>query len=69
MCLAVDPQASLPGIGEVLVRHLIETFQTRGLARIDLSVMHDNAHAISLYEKLGFELVPLFTVKYKNPIN
>ena len=68
-CLAVDPQASLPGIGEVLVRHLIETFQTRGLACIDLSVMHDNAQAIALYEKLGFERVPLFTVKYKNPIN
>jgi len=68
-CLAVDPQASLPGIGEVLVRHLIETFQTRGLARIDLSVMHDNEHAIALYEKLGFERVPLFCVKYKNPIN
>lgn len=68
-CLAVDPQASLPGIGEVLVRHLIETFQTRGLAQIDLSVMHDNEQAIGLYEKLGFERVPLFSIKYKNPIN
>ncbi|HEY9566829.1 MAG TPA: N-acetylglutaminylglutamine synthetase, partial [Thalassobaculum sp.] len=68
-CLAVDPQAGLPGIGEVLVRHLVETFQTRGLAQIDLSVMHDNSQAIGLYEKLGFERVPLFTVKYKNPIN
>lgn len=68
-CLAVDPQASLPGIGEVLVRHLIETFQTRGLSHIDLSVMHDNDKAIALYEKLGFERLPLFSVKYKNPIN
>jgi len=68
-CLAVDPQASLPGIGEVLVRHLVETFQTRGLAQIDLSVMHDNEQAIRLYEKLGFERVPQFSVKYKNPIN
>jgi len=68
-CLAVDPQASLPGIGEVLARHLIETFQTRGLAQIDLSVMHDNTQAIGLYEKLGFERVPLFSIKYKNPIN
>ncbi len=68
-CLAVDPQAPLPGIGEVLLRHLIETFQTRGLAHIDLSVMHDNAPAIALYEKLGFQRVPLFNLKYKNPIN
>lgn len=68
-CLAVDPQAPLPKIGEILVRHLIETFQTRGLSHIDLSVMHDNDKAIALYEKLGFERLPLFSVKYKNPIN
>jgi len=68
-CLAVDPQAPLPGVGEVLLRHLIEVFQTRGLAHIDLSVMHDNQPAIALYEKIGFQRVPLFSVKYKNPIN
>src|SRR3546814_909810 len=68
-CLAVDPQAGLPGIGEVLVRHLVETFQTRGLAQIDLSVMHDNSQAIGHYEKLGFQRVPLITVKSKNQIN
>jgi GNAT-family acetyltransferase (TIGR03103 family) len=68
-CLAVDPQAPLPKIGEVLVRHLIESFQARGLSHIDLSVMHDNDKAIALYEKLGFERLPLFSVKYKNPIN
>lgn len=68
-CLAVDPQAPLPGIGEVLLRHLIETFQTRGLAHLDLSVMHDNEPAIKLYEKLGFQRIPLFCLKYKNPIN
>lgn len=67
--LAVDPQAPLPGIGEVLLRHLIETFQTRGLGHIDLSVMHDNAPAIALYEKIGFQRIPLFNLKYKNPIN
>lgn len=68
-CLAVDPQAPLPGIGEVLLRHLIETFQTRGLSHIDLSVMHDNEPAIALYEKIGFQRVPLFSLKYKNPFN
>ncbi len=31
--------------------------------------MHDNDQAIALYEKLGFERVPFFTVKRKNPIN
>jgi GNAT-family acetyltransferase (TIGR03103 family) len=31
--------------------------------------MHDNREAIALYEKLGFERVPVFAAKGKNPIN
>ncbi len=68
-CLAVAPQARHGGIGEALVRHLIEQSQARSCAYLDLSVMHDNEQAIALYEKLGFERVPFFTVKRKNPIN
>ncbi|MCW2308592.1 N-acetylglutaminylglutamine synthetase [Rhodobium gokarnense] len=68
-CLAVDPQARQPGVGEALVRRLAEYSAERGAAYLDLSVMHDNEQAIALYEKLGFERVPLFTVKRKNPIN
>lgn len=68
-CLAVSPQARFPGIGEALVRRLAEVFQARGNPHMDLSVMHDNKQAIALYEKLGFERVPVFSVKLKNPIN
>ncbi|WP_084327258.1 N-acetylglutaminylglutamine synthetase [Salinarimonas rosea] len=68
-CLAVDPQATQPGVGEALVRALAELFKARGAAFMDLSVMHDNEHAISLYEKLGFERLHVFTLKRKNPIN
>ncbi len=68
-CLAVDAQADVPGVGEALVRHIIEHYQTRGRAYVDLSVMHDNENAIALYEKLGWERVPVFTVKTRNPIN
>lgn len=68
-CLAVDPQARQSGIGEALVRRLAEQFKMRGAAYLDLSVMHDNSQAISLYEKLGFRRVPYFTLKHKNPIN
>ncbi|MBU3974411.1 MAG: N-acetylglutaminylglutamine synthetase [Alphaproteobacteria bacterium] len=68
-CLAVDPQATQPGIGEALVRRLAEHFKTQGLAYMDLSVMHDNDQAIALYEKLGFRRVSFFGVKRKNPIN
>lgn len=68
-CLAVDPQASQPGIGVALVRRLAEHFQARGVAYMDLSVIHDNEQAIGLYEKLGFVRVPVFSVKRKNEIN
>jgi GNAT-family acetyltransferase (TIGR03103 family) len=68
-CLAVDPQARHPGIGEALVRRLAEHFAARGASFMDLSVLHDNEQAIALYEKLGFRRVPVFAVKRKNPIN
>ncbi len=68
-CLAVDPQADQPGIGETLVRRLAEHFKARGAAYLDLSVLHDNDQAISLYEKLGFVRVPYFSLKRRNPIN
>lgn len=68
-CLAVDPQASQPGIGEALVRRLAEHFQARGASYMDLSVIHDNEQAIALYEKLGFFRLPTFSIKRKNVIN
>ena len=68
-CLAVDPHCSRPGVGEVLVRHLIEHFMSRELAYLDLSVMHDNRQAKRLYKKLGFRNLPTFAVKRKNGIN
>ena len=36
---------------------------------MDLSVAHDNAAAIRLYEKLGFRRVPVLAIKRKNAIN
>ena len=68
-CLAVDPQCPRPGVGEVLVRHLIEHFMSRGLAYLDLSVLHDNQQAKNLYAKLGFRNLPTFAIKRKNGIN
>jgi GNAT-family acetyltransferase (TIGR03103 family) len=68
-CLAVDPQAAPPRVGETLVRQLADHFVARGARSLDLSVMHDNAPAIELYEKIGFVRISAFTVKRKNPIN
>ncbi len=67
--LAVDPQVAQPGVGEGLVRALASWFKGRGREFMDLSVMHDNAQAIALYEKLGFERMPIFAVKTKNSFN
>jgi GNAT-family acetyltransferase (TIGR03103 family) len=67
--LAVDPTASLPGIGASLTRTLATIFRGRGRAYMDLSVAYDNDAAIALYEKLGFQRVPVLAVKRKNAIN
>ena len=68
-CLAVDPAAVLPGIGEALVRHLARHFRRIGRSYMDLSVIHDNRQAKALYRKLGFEAVQYFAVKTKNAHN
>ncbi|AKK27126.1 N-acetylglutaminylglutamine synthetase [Mycobacterium sp. EPa45] len=67
--LAVDPTASLPGIGASLTRTLAAVFRERDRAYMDLSVAYDNEAAIALYEKLGFQRVPVLAVKRKNAIN
>lgn len=67
--LAVTPQVPHAGVGEALVRYLAEHYQARGRASLDVSVMHDNAQAIALYEKLGFQRIAVFAVKRRNAIN
>jgi len=66
--LAADPQARYPGIGKGLVLRVLNFFKERGRSFLDLSVMHDSDAKI-LYEKMGFESVPVFTLKRKNVIN
>ena len=67
--LAVDPQAPQPGIGHSLTATLADHFAARGRHYMDLSVMHDNKAVIGLYEKMGFQRVPVFCIKKKNAIN
>ena len=67
--LAVDPDAGVRGAGESLTRAILSEMDRRGRQYVDLSVMHDNVPALRLYEKLGFERVPVMCVKRKNPIN
>jgi GNAT-family acetyltransferase (TIGR03103 family) len=67
--LAVDPQASQPGIGRALVSFLADHFVARGRDYMDLSVMYDNEAVIKLYQKMGFQRIPVFCIKRKNAIN
>lgn len=68
-CLAADSQSMRLGIGEALVRHLVEYFMSRGCHYLDLSVMHDNRQAKALYSKLGFRKLRTFAIKRKNSFN
>lgn len=68
-CLAVDRKTVHSGVGIALVNYLASHYQTRGRSFMDLSVLHDNEAAIALYEKLGFQRVPVFCIKHKNPVN
>jgi GNAT-family acetyltransferase (TIGR03103 family) len=69
-CLAVEPTATRPGTGGLLVRSLIEEFIRRGRSQMDLSVLHNNDGAIALYERIGFTRVPAaLGIKRKNAIN
>ena len=67
--VAVDPQATHPGIGMELVHHVAKHFKKKRRCILDLSVMHSNKQAIGLYEKIGFVQIPVFCVKNKNAIN
>lgn len=68
-CLAVDPQSPHPGVGLALTDYLAGHFLARGRSFLDLSVLHQNRQAIALYEKMGFQRIPAFCLKCKNPIN
>jgi len=67
--LAVAPQCRQPGVGRALLLQLATYFREQGRAFMDLSVLHDNREAISLYEELGFRQVPVYCVKTRNAIN
>ncbi len=67
--LAVDPQATQPGIGLALVDYLLNFYKKKGRAYLDLSVMADNKEATRLYKKMGFKKIYSFALKKRNPIN
>lgn len=55
--IAVAPEARGRGVGESLLRHLIEKAEARGCDTVNLEVRAGNDAAMGLYKKLGFEEV------------
>lgn len=53
--IASDPRVRNRGLGTDVVRHLLWWGKQNGARRAYLQVTHDNAPALHLYKKLGFE--------------
>ena len=55
--LAVHPACRGQGVGEALVRALIDALRARGVRRVYLEVETSNAGAVRLYERMGFKKI------------
>lgn len=53
--MGVLPEYRGRGIGESLLRACLEKARSKGIVRVELAARVDNARAIRLYERLGFE--------------
>lgn len=55
--IAVAPEFRRAGVGEALLRHLIEKAEAEGCSLVTLEVRAGNDAAMQLYKKLGFREV------------
>lgn len=55
--IAIAPEFRREGIGEALLRHMIEKAEGDGCSLVTLEVRSDNDAAMALYKKLGFREV------------
>jgi len=55
--IAIAPEFRREGIGEALLRHLIDKADEDGCSLVTLEVRSSNAAAMELYKKLGFHEV------------
>mgnify|MGYP001031050181 CR=1 FL=1 len=54
--LAVDPRYRGGGVGESILKELLEHFQRKHVKSVELQVDVHNSYAIKLYEKMGFQV-------------
>jgi GNAT superfamily N-acetyltransferase len=55
--LYVDPDARRGGLARAMLAHVAEAAHDEGAHRLSLQTEHDNARALELYAKAGFEPV------------
>ena len=65
--IAVDKNYSKRGIGEMLIRRLIEEADDCGIGQIFLEVRASNIAAQALYTKVGFEMIGTRRNFYQKP--
>ena len=54
------------GLGHILTKYMLEIAKTRGLKKVELTVVTHNSRAIHLYEKFGFEKEGLVRLDHWN---
>ena len=64
--LTIHPNKLDQGIGRRLIREVVKIAENSGKTYLDLSVQHENARAIALYEKLGFKRTNHLSIKNKS---
>ena len=62
--LAVDPAYRRRGLGEAIMRHLMDIARARQATKMTLEVREANTGAQALYRKLGFEIQGLLPHYY-----
>lgn len=65
--IAIHPDFRKLGIGERVLRHVIEEVKSRGARLITLEVRPSNTAAMSLYKKLGFKTMGIRKGYYTFP--
>lgn len=64
---AVHPQFRRGGVGESLMRYVLERVRSAGAERVFLEVRPSNLSASALYQKLGFKILGTRKGYYRNP--
>jgi len=66
--VAIHPDYQGKGYGELALRYVLEHLRENGAQLVTLEVRTSNRPAISLYRKLGFQIIGIRKDYYTNPV-